>query len=99
MYRRLDELKSVRIRGKLQAAQADVRRNQKLVRLQDDLACEFSPAALAAQPVNAGQLAELFGAWGFRSLRAELEAGGGGDASASEFGVYAAGGPRQENLL
>ena len=101
LYRRLDEVKSVRIRAKLQSAEADVRRNQKLVRLQDDLACEFSPAALAEQPGNAGQLAELFGAWGFRSMRAEIEMGGG-DASppsGSESGGYAAGATRQENLL
>lgn len=74
MYRRLDEVKSVRIRGALQVAEADVRRNQKLVRLQDGLDCEFDPSALAEQPVNAGPLAELFEGWGFRSLRAELEA-------------------------
>lgn len=101
LYRRLDEVKSVRIRAKLQSAEADVRRNQKLVRLQDDLACEFSPAALAEQPGNADQLAELFGAWGFRSMRAEIEMGGG-DASppsGSESGGYAAGATRQENLL
>lgn len=75
LYQRLAEVKSARIRAALQSAEADVRRNQKLVRLQDDLDCEFSPAALAEQPVNAGRLAELFGEWGFRSLRAELEAG------------------------
>jgi len=75
LYRRLGEVKSERIRAALQAAEADVRRNQKLVRLQDDLACEFSPDALAERPVDAGGLAELFEGWGFRSLRAELEAG------------------------
>ena len=104
LYRRLDEVKSARIRTMLRAAEADVRRNQRLVRLWDDLACEFSPAALAEQPVNAGKLAELFGEWGFRSLRAEMEAMSG-DASevsatsASEFGAYPVGGSRQENLL
>jgi DNA polymerase-1 len=75
LYQRLGEVKSARIRAALESAEADVRRNQKLVRLQDELDCEFSPAALAEQPVNAGRLMELFGAWGFRSLRAELEAG------------------------
>jgi DNA polymerase-1 len=97
LYRRLDEVKSVRIRGKLQAAEADVRRNQRLVRLQDDLACEFSPAALAERPGNTAQLAELFGEWGFRSLRAELEAGG--DASARSVSDDAGSDPRQKNLL
>lgn len=76
LYRRLDEVKSARIRSALQAAEADVRRNQKLVRLQDDLDCDFSPEALAERSADAGQLAELFGEWGFRSLRAELEASG-----------------------
>ncbi len=113
LYRRLDEVKSPRIRAALQAAEADVRRNQKLVRLQADLACEFSPAALAEQPPNAGRLMELFDAWGFRSLRAELEAGreeplATGDRVASSArmpspssiaGGYAAGQTRQENLL
>lgn len=75
LYLRLAEVKSARIRAALQLAETDVRRNQQLVRLQDDLDCEFSPAALAEQPVNAARLVELFGVWGFRSLRAELEAG------------------------
>ena len=96
LYRRLDEVKSTRIRAALAAAAADVRRNQKLVRLQDDLACEFSPAALVEQPVNGGRLAELFGAWGFRSLRAELEAG---RVNPVVGGVAAASPARQENLF
>ncbi len=75
MYRRLDEVKSLRIRAALHAAEADVRRNQKLVRLQDDLECEFSPESMAERPVDTGRLAALFGEWGFRSMRAELEAG------------------------
>lgn len=101
LYRRFDEVKSVRIRTQLRAAEADVRRNQKLVRLQADLACEFSPEATAERPGNARQLAELFGEWGFRSLRAELESGSGGAnaVNARETGVYVAGPPRQENLL
>ncbi len=109
LYRRLDEVKSARIRAALQLAEADVRRNQKLVRLQDDLACDFSPAVLADQPVNAGRLVELFGEWGFRSLRAELEAGLGDRAAAVTTAkpvpvdetaeVYVAAETRQENLL
>lgn len=98
LYRRLDEVKSVRIRAKLHAAGSDVRRNQELVRLQDDLVCEFSPAALAEQPGNVAQLAELFSEWGFRSMRAELEAGGG-DARARLVSDGAGSEPRQKNLL
>jgi DNA polymerase I len=74
MYRRLDEVKSERIRAALRAAEAEVRRNQALVRLRDDLDCEFVPEQLAAKPVDVGKLAELFRGWGFRSLLAELEA-------------------------
>jgi DNA polymerase I len=74
IYGRLSEVKSERIRAALGAAEGAVRRNVGLVRLQDDLACEFSPEALAVGPADAGQLAELFRGWGFRSLLAELAA-------------------------
>lgn len=74
LYRRLDDVKSERIRTVLRAAAADVRRNQELVRLKDDLACEFSAAALAVRPPEADRLADLFRSWGFRSLLAEIEA-------------------------
>lgn len=74
LYRRLDDVKSERIRAGLRAAAADVRRNQELVRLKDDLACEFSAAALAVRPPEADRLADLFRSWGFRSLLAEIEA-------------------------
>lgn len=109
LYRRLDEVKSARIRAALQTAEANVRRNQKLVRLQDDLDCEFSPVLLAEQPVNVGKLVELFGEWGFRSLRAELEAAGldrtesavtsTDKLGANTSGDYWAGQLRQKNLL
>ena len=36
---------------------------------------DFSPAALAVQPGDAGRLAELFREWGFRSLLAEVTIG------------------------
>lgn len=73
IYGRLSEVKSERIRGALRAAEADVRRNQELVRLKVDLECEFSPEALTVKPVAGEQLAELYRRWGFRSLLAELE--------------------------
>jgi len=37
----------------------------ELVRLRDDLACEFSPGALAGKPADAGRLRELFSTLGF----------------------------------
>lgn len=73
LYRRLDEVKSERLRTALGAAADDVRRNVELVRLKDDLPCKFSPDDLAVKPADAGRLAELFGRWGFRTMPAELE--------------------------
>lgn len=72
LYARLSEVKSERIRQALQAAEADVRRNQELVRLKPEVGGDFLPATLAVKPGNAGRLAELFREWGFRSLLTEL---------------------------
>ena len=44
-----------------------------LVRLQDDLPCEFVVEDLAAKAANPDALHELFSRWGFRSMLAELE--------------------------
>ncbi len=74
LYQRLEEIGSERLRAALGGAADDVRRNQRLVRLRDDLPCAFSPAELAARPGDAGRLRELFQGWGFRSLAAELDA-------------------------
>jgi len=45
-----------------------------LVRLKDDLDCEFSADQLAVKPAAPDRLAELFLGWGFRGMLAELEA-------------------------
>ena len=74
LYQRLDEVKSERLRARLAASADDVRRNVELVRLKDDLPCEFSAEALAIKPADTGRLGELFGHWGFRTMLAELEA-------------------------
>jgi len=73
LFRRLDEVKSERVRGALRAAADAVRRNRELVRLQDDLPCDFSPADLAEKPADAGRLRELFARWGFKGMLAALE--------------------------
>ncbi len=85
LFGRLDEVKSERVRGALRAAAADVRRNQALVRLKEDLDCEFLPEALAVRPVQAEALAELYRGWGFRSLLAELEASRPGPAGRQQM--------------
>jgi DNA polymerase I len=74
LYGRLEEVKSERIRGALQAAEGAVRRNQALVRLHDNLECEFLPETLAVRSADGKRLAELYRGWGFRGLLAELEA-------------------------
>jgi DNA polymerase-1 len=74
LFARLDEVKSEKLRGALRGAVDAVRRNRGLVRLQDDLPCDFSPAELAAKPADAGRLRELFARWGFNGMLAALEA-------------------------
>jgi DNA polymerase-1 len=74
LFARLDEVKPERLREALSGAADAVRRNQKLTRLRDDLPCDFSPAALAVKPPDAGKLRELFARWGFKGMLAALEA-------------------------
>jgi DNA polymerase-1 len=73
LYGRLDEVKSERVRGALRGAADVVRRNRELVRLQDDLPCEFSPAALVEKPADTSRLRELYQRWGFKGMLAALE--------------------------
>ena len=70
---RLEEVKSEKLRESLCASAAAVRRNLKLVKLQDGLPCEFSPENLAAKPADAGRLAGLFRQWGFKGMLESLE--------------------------
>jgi len=73
LFRRLDEVKSEKVRGALHGAADAVGRNRELVRLQDDLPCDFSPADLAEKPADAGRLRELFARWGFKGMLAALD--------------------------
>jgi DNA polymerase-1 len=70
---RLEAVKSEKLRAALGASAEAVRRNLKLVKLADDLPCEFSPENLAARPVDAGRLAGLFRQWGFKGMLESLE--------------------------
>jgi DNA polymerase-1 len=78
LFRRLDEVKSERVRGTLRGSADAVRRNRELVRLRDDLPCDFSPAELAERPADTGRLRELFARWGFKGMLAVLEGASGG---------------------
>ena len=73
LFRRLDEVKSEKVRGALRVSAEAVRRNRELVRLRDNLPCDFSPAELAEKPADAGRLRELFARWGFKGMLAALE--------------------------
>jgi DNA polymerase-1 len=72
LFRRLEEVKSERLRSALRESAEAVRRNREMVRLRDDLPCEFSPENLAVKPADAGRLRELYGRWGFKGLLVEL---------------------------
>jgi DNA polymerase-1 len=73
VYARLAEVKSEKLREALRVSAGAVQRNLKLVRLQDDLPCDFSPAELTGKPAEAGRLAELFRQWGFNGMLQALE--------------------------
>jgi DNA polymerase-1 len=73
LYARLDEVKSDKLQAALRNAADTVRRNRELVKLRDDLPCEFLPDALVEKPVVAGQLRELYRRWGFKAMLAALE--------------------------
>jgi DNA polymerase-1 len=73
LYARLDEVKSEKLRAALRASADAVRRNCGLVRLQDDLPCEFLPDELAEKPADANRLRELYRLWGFKGMLAALE--------------------------
>jgi DNA polymerase-1 len=72
LYGRLSEVKAEKLRANLRAAESGVRRNQRLVRLLDDLPCDFSPVTLAEKPADTGRLRELYRSWGFKTLLAAL---------------------------
>jgi DNA polymerase-1 len=70
---RLGEVKSEKLREALRVSVEAVRRNLKLVKLQDDLSCEFSPENLVEKSADAGRLGELFRQWGFNGMLKALE--------------------------
>jgi len=73
LYGRLEEVKSEKLRESLRSSAAAVQRNLMLLRLRDDLPCDFVPEALTERPADAGRLAGLFRQWGFNGLLKALE--------------------------
>ena len=77
LYARLGEVKSERLRAALQSSAADVRRNQHMIRLKDDLPGLPELGELVAGEPNYGSLVALYQRWGFKGLAAEAEKSGG----------------------
>jgi DNA polymerase I len=73
LYQRMGEVPSQRLRENLQKAESDVRRNQALIRLRDDLPLEQPLGHFRPRPANPSRQRELALQWGFRSLAASLE--------------------------
>lgn len=74
IYRRIQEVKSERIRASLTASETSVRRNQQLIRLPSDMPCDFNLEQLAVQPPDVERLRPLYERWGFKTLLAQLGA-------------------------
>jgi|APGre2960657468_1045069.scaffolds.fasta_scaffold01060_8 DNA polymerase-1 len=74
LYGRLGEVKSERTRAALQAAEPAVRRNQRLIRLRDDLPGAFELEVFSPRPADRARLEALYREWGFKGLLAELPA-------------------------
>lgn len=74
LYSRLDEVKSEKLRASLRMAADVVRRNQRLIRLKDDLPGGFSSDEVLAGLPDVPQLQSLFAEWGFKSLLAQVSA-------------------------
>ncbi len=73
LYRKLEEVRSDRLRASLQSSEEVVRRNQKLVQLKCDVQCEVSLEKLARKPADDAALRQLYARWGFKSLLRELD--------------------------
>jgi hypothetical protein len=67
------EVSSERIRSALVQCEGTVRRNQKMVRLNDRLTDVLRMNELLVRTPDFGELGRLYREWGFRSLAAEAE--------------------------
>jgi DNA polymerase-1 len=73
LYNRLPEVGSVRLRTSLEGSREAVRRNQQLVRLKEEEACDVSLEELTLKQSDDEMLSRLFSGWGFKTLLQELE--------------------------
>jgi DNA polymerase I len=73
LYARLDEVRSERLRCALRASHADVRRNQQLIRLRDDLPLDLPIEHWRPRPADPQRQKDLCQRWGFKSWLAQTE--------------------------
>jgi DNA polymerase-1 len=73
---RLSDVKTERLRLSLSGAADKVRRNVEMVRLRDDLPCEFSASEYCIKPQAVAKLQELYRQWGFNRMLAALDEAG-----------------------
>jgi DNA polymerase-1 len=73
IYARLEAVGSERVREALRGAEADVRRNQQMIRLPDDMPGLPDVPQLRAVRPDYRRLLELYRRWGFRGLATEAE--------------------------
>lgn len=76
LYANLGQVRSEKLRANLQASGDIVRRNQRLIRLNDGLPCEFAADEFLVEPADTAQLRDLYSRWGFKTLAAALQPGG-----------------------
>jgi DNA polymerase-1 len=94
IYQRLASVKSDRLRGNLQGAEAAVRRNQKMIRLHADLPAPALALSAKGHAEDPNRLGALYSRWGFKTLLRELETARAGqkDLFAMVAGLVVAGG-------
>lgn len=73
LYTRLSEVKSDRLRDSLATSREVMARNRDLISLREDVGAEFKLADAVPGAEDYRRLAELYRAWGFRSMLQELE--------------------------
>lgn len=72
LYSRLAEVKSERVRGALVTAQADVLRNQELIKLNERMDWDGNLAGCEVKKPDQERLYALYARWGFKSLAGGL---------------------------
>ncbi len=74
LFARLAEVKTDRLRQALSGAVEVVRRNVEMVRLRNDLPCEFLPGDYLVKRPDVEKLRQLYRHWGFKGMLAGLDA-------------------------